>query len=357
MFKLNCTNLFLVIFIAFNFITAQTPEYYSSIDFSQQGAALKTQLSNLITNTHITDIPYTSSSTDTWDILRISDLENPNSESVLLIYGFDDNDGTYITDRTRNAFDTCHSSSCLGLWNREHVFAKSLANPSLITNEPGSGTDVHNLRPADSQKNTQRSNRLFIDDSGEDSKIVNGDYFYPGDEWKGDVARIIMYMYLRYPSQCQAIDSATGSANYSPNGDMPDVFLEWNEEDPVSALELTRNDVIYSYQGNRNPFIDNPYLATLIWNGPASIDSWGTLSTTAEKEVSIHISPTITNRTITISGLYDIEFKLLIYNQLGQKMIYSRTSKTIDVSSFPSGLYILNLETTIGNYQSKFIVK
>ena len=227
----------------------------------------------------------------------------------------------------------------------------------MITNEPGSGTDVHNLRPADSQKNTQRSNRLFIDDSGEDSKIVNGDYFYPGDEWKGDVARIIMYMYLRYPSQCQAIDSATGSANYSPNGDMPDVFLEWNEEDPVSALELTRNDVISSYQGNRNPFIDNPYLATLIWNGPAAVDSWGTLSTTVENEVSIHISPTITNRTITISGLDDIEFKLLIYNQLGQKMIYSSTSKTIDVSSFPSGLYILNLETTKGNYQSKFIVK
>ena len=88
-----------------------------------------------------------------------------------------------------------------------------------------------------------------------------------------------------------------------------------------------------------------------------NLNCWGTLSTTAEKEVSINISPTITNRTITISGLYDIEFKLLIYNQLGQKMIYSRTSKTIDVSSFPSGLYILNLETTIGNYQSKFIVK
>ena len=227
----------------------------------------------------------------------------------------------------------------------------------MITNEPGSGTDAHNLRAADSQKNTQRSNRLFIDDSGEDSKIVNGDYFFPGDEWKGDVARIIMYMYLRYPSQCQAIDSATGSANYSPNGDMPDVFLEWNEEDPVSALELTRNDVISSYQGNRNPFIDNPYLATLIWNGPAAVDSWGTLSTKVENEVSIHISPTITNRTITISGLDDIEFKLLIYSQLGQKMIYSSTSKTIDVSSFPSGLYILNLETTKGNYQSKFIVK
>ena len=147
-------------------------------------------------------------------------LENPNSK-ILLIYGFDDNDGTYITDRTRNAFDTCHSSSCLGLWNREHVFAKSLAS-QVDANEPGSGTDVHNLRPADSQKNTQRSNRLFIDDSGEDSKIVNGDYFYPGDEWKGDVTKNNYVHVFTSNINCQAIGPATGSAN--PNGDMPDVF-------------------------------------------------------------------------------------------------------------------------------------
>ena len=357
MFKLNCTKLFLVIFIAFNFITAQTPDYYSSIDFSQQGNALKTQLSNLIIDTHITYIPYTSSSTDTWDILRISDLENPNSENVLLIYGFDDNDGTYITDRTRNAFDTCHSSSCLGLWNREHVFAKSLANPSLITNEPGSGTDVHNLRPADSQKNTQRSNLLFIDDSGDASKIVNGDYFFPGDEWKGDVARIIMYMYLRYPSQCQAIDSATGSVNYSPNGDMPDVFLEWNEEDPVSALELTRNDVIYSYQGNRNPFIDNPYLATLIWNGPAANDAWETLSVQTLDEISISVSPTLTNRSVTISGVDGVDFEVYVYNQFGQKIVQNSDSKTIDVSHFSSGIYVINVTYSGRTFYSKFMVR
>ncbi|MDA0316695.1 MAG: endonuclease [Bacteroidetes bacterium] len=357
MFKLNCTKLFLVVFIAFGFITAQTPDYYSSIDFSQRGDALKTQLSNLIIDTHTTDIPYTSSSTDTWDILRISDLENPNSENVLLLYGFDDNDGIYITDRTRNTFDTCHSSSCVGLWNREHVFAKSLANPSLITSVPGSGTDVHNLRPADSQKNSQRNNRLFIDDSGEDSKIVNGDYFFPGDEWKGDVARVIMYMYLRYPSQCEAINSASSNAIYSPNSDMPDIYLEWNEEDPVSALELTRNAIISSYQGNRNPFIDNPYLATMIWNGPAAIDSWGTLSSTIENEISINVFPNITNRSITINGLNNNNYEIFIYNQLGQKMIFSNRFKTIDVSSFPTGLYILHVESNNSVYQSKFIVK
>ena len=359
MFKLNCTKLFLVIFIAFNFITAQTPDYYSSIDFSQQGNALKTQLSNLIIDTHDNFIVYTSDTPNTWDILRTSDLENPNSENVLLIYGFDDSDGTLITDRTRNAFDTCHSNSCIGLWNREHVFAKSLANPSLVANlsSAGPGTDVHNLRAADSQKNSQRSNRLFIDDSGEDSKIVNGDYFFPGDEWKGDVARIIMYMYLRYPSQCQAIDSATGSVNYSPNGDMPDVFLEWNEEDPVSALELTRNDVISSYQGNRNPFIDNPYLATLIWNGPAANDSWGTLSLAVFDEVLISVSPTITNRHIEISGLGESDFNVIIYSHLGHELASFRRSKTIDVSSFSSGLYIVHVVHKKGTSQVKFMVR
>ena len=93
---------------------------------------------------------------------------------------------------------------------------------------------------------------------------------------------------------------------------MPDVLLEWNEEDPVSALELTRNDVISSYQGNRNPFIDNPYLATLIWNGPAANDSWGTLLLPVYDEVLVSVSPTITNRYIEISGLGESDFNVTI---------------------------------------------
>ena len=114
-------------------ILAQIPDYYSSIDFNLDGTSVRVQLSNLIINTHHTFIPYTSSSTDTWDIIRDSDLEFENSENVLLIYGYDDDDGMFISDRTRNKYDTCHTSSCIGLWNREHVFARSLASPSLTT--------------------------------------------------------------------------------------------------------------------------------------------------------------------------------------------------------------------------------
>jgi len=362
MLKFPFFNLFFICVFCSGLATAQIPPYYSSIDFSQSGDNLKVQLSNLIIDTHDNFIVYTSGTPNTWDILSTSDLEFSTSDNVLLVYGYDNNDGMFISDRLRGVFEKCNFFGCAGtagLWNREHVFAKSLANPSLVANSSsaGPGTDVHNLRAADSQKNTQRSNRLFIDDSGVESKVTNDGYFYPGDEWKGDVARIVMYMYLRYPSQCEAMNSATGSADYSPNGDMPDVFLEWNEEDPVSALELTRNDVISSYQGNRNPFIYNPYLATMIWNGPAANDSWGILSLAVFDEVLVSVSPTITNRHIEISGLGESDFNVTIYSHLGHELASYRRSKTIDVSSFSSGLYIVHVVHPKGTSQVKFMVR
>lgn len=264
----------LLITLLFPFLLlAQTPAYYSSIDFSQTGESLKTQLTTLITNTHTNQLPYTSSSTlDTWDVVKQSDLENQSSNDVLLIYGYNDTDTPTNNDRTRSKDLSCHTSSCIGVWTREHVFARSLANPSLDVSYPSAGTDVHNLRSCDSQMNNSRSNRLFQDGTG-NSTITSLGNFYPGDEFKGDVARIIMYMYTRYPNQCQAINTGYGSATNAPLADMPDVFLKWNAEDPVSQFERDRNDIIYTNQGNRNPYLDNPYIATLIWNGQDAQDT------------------------------------------------------------------------------------
>lgn len=354
MFKYTGTiKLILVVIFSTYKLFAQIPNYYASIDFETSAADLKLQLTNLITNTHTTLIPYTSTSTDTWDVLRLSDLESENSTNVLLIYGYDDNDSTPISDRTRDAFDSCHSSSCTGLWTREHVFAKSLANPSLSTNDPGPGTDVHNLRAADSQKNTQRSNRLFLDDSG-DSRVV-GEHFYPGDEWKGDVARIIMYMYLRYPSQCEAINLGVGPITYAADSDMPDLFLEWNQQDPVSNFEMTRNDVIFSFQGNRNPFIDNPYLATLIWGGPEAQETWGVLSMPDLQIPSKEFLVVSTQNFIEIKGLHSSEYTITLYNVLGQELSKTNYSK-IDISQFKHGVYIVKIDQFDQETSIKFIV-
>ena len=143
-------------------VNAQTPIYYQSIDFTLTGDSLKDELSNLINITHSSPLEYTSSnSIDTWDVIKQSDLNLSDTSSVLLIYGYDDTDQAFENDRTRDKTLSCHLSPCDGLWNREHVFPKSLANPSLSTNYPGPGTDVHNLRSCDYVTNTWRGNLKF----------------------------------------------------------------------------------------------------------------------------------------------------------------------------------------------------
>ena len=136
---------------------------------------------------------------------------------------------------------------------------------------------------------------------------------------------------------------------------MPDLLLEWNQDDPVSDFELTRNDVIYSYQGNRNPFIDNPFLANLIWNGPQAIDTWGTLSLIDYDNQGISIYPTITDDSIVISGLGLNKFKTIVYNQLGQAVLESNNEKNINVSKLPAGLYILVIHDSEQINSLKFI--
>jgi endonuclease I len=85
------------------------------------------------------------------------------------VYGFEDgSDSDSTNDRERNINDNCTSSSCVGLWNREHVYPTSLATPDLDqdgTNGPPYA-DAHNLRPCDSQRNSSRGNKKFIAGSG-----------------------------------------------------------------------------------------------------------------------------------------------------------------------------------------------
>jgi endonuclease I len=332
-------------------VLAQIPAYYSSVDFTQEGNALKEDLSALIINTHTTLIPYTSSSIDTWDIIHQSDADVSVQGNVVLIYGYDDTDNLTINDRTRSINLQQSTGPSIGRWNREHVFAKSLASPVLVTDDPGPGTDVHNLRAADSQMNSRRNNNYFRDGSG--NSFLDGD-FYPGDEFKGDVARIIMYMYLRYPTQCEPVNIGAGDTTYA--ADMPDIFLQWNQEDPVSDFERNRNDVIFSFQGNRNPFIDNPYLATLIWNGPNSEDLWGLLSTSNLDFQTVFIHPTIAQDHVYVEGLEVSKNAIQIYNQLGQKLEFELEGNKIDVSSLSKGMYFIQIQDRSQTKLFKFLV-
>jgi len=338
----NLPNMYkkLFVFLLFPFYCfSQIPEYYNSIDFTQSGEELRYQLEDLISSTHTVNLIYTP---EVWQVLKQSDLDPENNNNILLVYGYTNDDGQYMTDRSRDADDSCHTSSCFGLWNREHVFPRSLGTPNLgIQN---AGADAHSLRPADSQKNSSRSNRPFEAGSGSASYITSTGNFFPGDEWKGDVARMMMYMYVRYPTQCAATDVGVGSTSYSFYGDMPDVFLEWNALDPVSEFEIQRNEYVSSIQGNRNPFIDNPYLATQIWNGPEAADRWEVLNSIVSTTAPVFVYPTITSGTVYLNNPENKSFTISLYNAAGVSFDTIFENNKLSLESLQAGMYFLTLK-------------
>ena len=255
---------FILLMLSFS-VFSQTPSYYNDINLNLTSTALKNALATKVISTQTINLSY---SPGVWNALKQSDLDPANNANVVLIYGYNDNDGNYVTDKTRSK--DANGGSAGTQWNREHVYPKSLGTPNLGTS--GSGADVHHLRPADISFNSQRSSKKFIAGSGNAKSIAGG--WYPGDQWKGDVARMMMYMYIRYGNQCLPRNVAIGTANLSDNN-MIDLLLEWNVEDPVSNFEKQRNTILQGIQGNRNPFIDNPAFATQIWGGPQAENLFG----------------------------------------------------------------------------------
>lgn len=129
-------------------------------------------------------------------------------------------------------------------WNREHVWPQSLGWFSTTM----AGADIHHLRPCHQSENSSRGNTPYGVSSG---------YYEPNDNVKGDVARILFYLYVRY-AEADRYSLTTVCESF-------DMLLIWNDIDPVDSLEIQRNEVAYSIQGNRNPFIDYPDYADYIW--------------------------------------------------------------------------------------------
>ncbi|PIV49398.1 MAG: hypothetical protein COZ75_08055 [Flavobacteriaceae bacterium CG_4_8_14_3_um_filter_34_10] len=335
------------------YLLAQVPAYYSQVDFTVSPQQIQQQLTNLITTTHDYELNYTP---EVWDILKIADLEPNQVEDVLLLYGYEDFDGISKNDRSRNKDLNCTSSSCVGLWNREHVFPRSLATPPLETNYPNAGTVAHGLRACDSQMNSSRNNRPYEQGTG-NAEITPDSNFYPGDEWKGDVARIIMYLYLRYPSQCEAVTVGIGSTNYSNLGDMPDIFLEWNTEDPVSSLETQRNTVIFDVQGNRNPFVDNPYFATILWNGPEAEQTWDVLEVSDIAIETPVLYPTITNGLVYVKNVSQTVFEYRVYSVSGKFVLAGTTTHKIDLANLSKGMYFVQMQNETVIQTEKIIMR
>ncbi|MDS0526029.1 endonuclease [Clostridium sp. SHJSY1] len=225
--------------------------YYISA-VGKTGTTLKSTLHKIISNN--TKLSYSA----IWDGIRDTDEDPNNSNNVILLY----------TGRSQGKNT---NGSGVDNWNREHVWAKSHGN---FGTSIGAGTDLHHLRAADASVNSTRGNLDFDEGGNPDKEATqckyDSDSWEPRDSVKGDIARMLFYMAVRYEGENGEPDLELNEK--VNNGTAPyfgklSTLLKWNAEDPVDVTEMRRNDIIYNkYQHNRNPFIDHPEWANQIWN-------------------------------------------------------------------------------------------
>lgn len=198
--------------------------YYETIDFTNFTKTEESELLILLKQ----QAPRSYSSGN-WAPCEDSARDPNNNNNVILIY---------------NSASEPYSTHT---WNKEHVWPQALM-PSSIAG------DQQNLFPCNPTINSNRGNLAFTDSSGTHKKV--GSKYYPGDNWRGEVARTLMYMAFRYSDSIKLstlIDPATA--------------LKWHQEDPVTKWEMDRNNILFkeNYQNNRNPFVDHPELANIIY--------------------------------------------------------------------------------------------
>ena len=209
--------------------------YYKSILNSDgtipTGSALKSKLRTLTTSTHKKVTSYAECKT----YLQNADQDPNNKNNMILFY----------------TGESIKKTANMNIWNREHVWAQSLtrSGSGQWFGTSGAGADLHHIRPCDPDVNGSRGNKKFG---------VGGSYYTPTDEYKGDVARIIFYLMTRYPQ--------SDNLSFTNIAQSKELLLSWNRLDPVSKLEMNRNNYIETIQGNRNPFIDYPKFADMIWS-------------------------------------------------------------------------------------------
>jgi len=309
---------------------ADVSDYYAGVDTSS-GPALEAWLHNRIKD-H-TAYPYTASTTDVWDILNAADEDPMNPAHVVDIYK-----------------NTSYPKGSASL-NREHTWPNSYGFNDITTNNGlpyPPYTDTHMLYMSDSSYNQSRGNNPYGNCSGtcteKPTDITNG-LGGPGhsnyrsstvwevwDHRKGDAARAILYMAVRYDGGTNAngqpepdlrLTDNPSLITVTPSGVTVSVaymglqsdLLDWNDLDPPDAGEQLRNEVVYSYQHNRNPFIDHPEWARCVYtntncpvagNNDFSISSNPTSTTIADgTSVGVVVNTAVTNgsaETVTLSA-------------------------------------------------------
>ncbi|GEN67186.1 endonuclease [Chryseobacterium rhizosphaerae] len=268
---------FFLLSLVFISALAQPPANYYNAAAGLTNAPLKSALKQIITTGHASNLSYN----DLWTAYQTTDRD----------YDYD-NDGTILDIYSEfpigpdNYSYPYGSSQCSGTsgpeghcYNREHIVPQSLFNQGLPMR-----SDAHFVRATDGKVNGERGDLPFGKvatanyNSQNGSKRGNsaspgftGVVFEPIDEFKGDVARMIFYFVTRYETQLSGFGTGNmlGGSAYPglQNWELNQLII-WHTQDPVSSAEIRRNNATYTFQGNRNPYIDHPEYVNMVWGTP-----------------------------------------------------------------------------------------
>ena len=288
---------------------------------------------------------------DVYDILREADQNPANSNQVWLVY----------TEQGRAKLDVQSGSNNTGTWNREHTFPRSLAGyNSIEADDVADGRDVfwvtradslrhgnsdgHALRAADGPENSSRGNQHY------------GQYTGPtgtAGSFRGDVARSIFFLAVRYNglSVENGFPSTTGQI-----GDLV-TLLEWHRNDPPDDFEMNRNNVVYTWQFNRNPFIDHPELVEHLWGNQIGVAWQQPLSTEEFTAETIKLYPNPAKSHITIAGI-EQEASIEIFSVDGRKLQINQFSGTTQIPlQLQSGMYLAKIVVDKKTVTKKIIIQ
>lgn len=324
--------------------------YYDSLE-GLAGTALRQELQNIIANPNLVRAHNYG---DIVDILKVADQNPLNSNQVWLMY----------VESPRAKLDYQTGSVGTGKWNREHIYPQSRGGFSNATSEVADGinvwlptsaddiatghADAHHLRAEDGPENTNRSNKDY------GLTGYNGPNGNQGS-WKGDVARALFYMAVRY-NGLEVVNGDLPDTTVGQIGDLASL-LQWNQLDPTDDFEMNRNNYIYTWQYNRNPFIDYPNLADYIWGLNAGQQWFSSLSTSENQLAKIVLYPNPAKESFSVFGInHDAEIEL--YNNLGMKVFQQKIQpETIITPNLSSGVYVVKIKTEDTITVKKIVLK
>lgn len=335
----------------YGIVSSTTPAgYYDSLE-GLSGAALKQAVQDIIANPAVV---HAHNYGDIIEILKTADQNPKNSNEVWLMY----------VEQSRSKLEFQDTGINTGKWNREHIYPQSRGGYTDGTSSIPDGiniwlptnandiltghADAHHLRAEDGAENSLRSNRDY------GLTGYNGPSGTLGS-WKGDVARSAFYMAVRY-NALSVVNDDIADTTVGQLGDLASL-LTWNSLDPSDDFEMNRNNYIYTWQVNRNPFIDYPDLANYIWGAKVGQVWHFNLSSNDFANLKVNLYPNPAKKSITISGLNEAA-TIEIYNSIGAKVLETKfTGETKLNVDFPSGIYFAKINSGDKSIVKKIILE